>query len=51
VLKITTDPGQRKVVERLFLEAEAKLKTIGEDCKAKEPAATGIVRLSLLDPN
>ena len=33
MLKITTDPGQRQVLEKLLLEAQAKLKTVEEDQK------------------
>ena len=33
MLKITTDPGQRQVLEKLLLEAQAKLKTDEEDQK------------------
>jgi hypothetical protein len=33
MLKTTTDPGQRKVLEKLLLEAEAKLKKDEEDRK------------------
>jgi len=34
-LKIPTGPGQRKVLEKLLLEAEAKLKKDEEDHKTK----------------
>jgi hypothetical protein len=33
MLKITTDPGQRQVLEKLLLEAQAKLKKDEEDHK------------------
>jgi hypothetical protein len=33
MLKITTDPGQRRVLEKLLLEAQAKLKKDEEDHK------------------
>jgi len=33
MLKITTDPGQRRVLEKLLLEAQDKLKKDGEDHK------------------
>lgn len=36
MLKITTDPVQRRLIEKLLLEQEAKLKKYGEDYK-KEP--------------
>ena len=35
MLKITTDPSQQKVLEKLLLEAEAKLKKAEEDHKTK----------------
>ena len=33
MLKITTDPGRRQVLEKLLVEAQAKLKTDEEDHK------------------
>ena len=33
MLKITTDPGERRVLEKLLLEAQAKLKKDEEDHK------------------
>ena len=33
MLKITTDPGQRRVLEKLLLEAQAKLNKDEEDHK------------------
>ncbi len=33
MLKITTDPGQRRVLEKLLLEAQANLKKDEEDHK------------------
>ena len=35
MLKITTGPGQRRVLEELLLEAEAKLKKDEDDHKTK----------------
>ena len=35
MLKIATDPGQRQVLEKLLLDAEAKLKADEEDHKNK----------------
>jgi hypothetical protein len=35
MLKNTTDAGQRQVLEKLLLEAEARLKKDEEDCKKK----------------
>ena len=33
ILKITTDPAQRRVIEKLLLDEEAKLKKYEEDHK------------------
>jgi hypothetical protein len=35
MLEITTDPGQRHMLEKLLLEAESKLRKDEEDHKAK----------------
>ena len=36
ILKITTDPAQRRVIEKLLLEQEAKLKKYEEDHKQEQ---------------
>ena len=35
LLKITTDPAERRVIEKLLADEEAKLKNYSEDSKKK----------------
>ena len=53
MLKIITDPVQRRMIEKLLLEEEAKIKKAEENRKKKQPrvrvALPSSVRAALMD--